>query len=168
MSNPILDQAKAAYTAKINPKLMPAINKTVDAGKDLMFDKATFHMTQKAMAQTDPDALGQSFAGLAMLLRSHNPKVPPDIIIPAASFIMYAGLQFMEDGGAIKVDKPFLATAQKALGRKLLELFGATPDKIQQMLANKNGGAQPAAANASQPPAPPAAPPTGIIAQGAA
>lgn len=158
MTNPILDQVKNDYTSKLNPKLLPAINKTVDAGKDLMYDKSTVHMTMKAMEQTDPDKLGQSFGGVAWFVHSNNPKIPPEVIIPAGTLIMLAGLQFMEDAGAIKVDKPFLATAQKSLGGALMQLFGATPDKIQQLRdRNKTGDVE----------TPPQAPPSAGILAGA-
>lgn len=152
--NQLLQQAEQGIMAHAHPGLVPAIQHVVQAGKRLMFGEQTRHMLFKALAQGAPDKIGQSFAGMTVILYAHAGKnIPMEVLIPAGTILLCEGLQFLEDAGKAKIDANYLATAEKAMGEMLLRLFHATPDVISK--AAMAAGAKPAGQ--------PAAPAPGII-----
>lgn len=145
MTNPILDKAKSAILAKVDPRLQPTIQKIVSAGEAIMYSEQTRHMFIAAIKQTDAAKIGASFAGLAILtFKQAGKELPMKALIPAATILLCEGLQFMEDSGSVKVDSEFLAMSAKAMGEKLLELLKSTPDKLQGMVNQTKGSQQPA------------------------
>lgn len=158
--NPLLQQAEQDVMAHAHPGLAPAIQHVVQAGKQLMFGPQTRHMFLKAIAQVDPTKVGQSFAGMTVILYAQSgKKIPIQVLIPAGTILLCEGLQVMQETGKVNVDANYLAAAEKAMGEMLLRLFKATPDKINQ--AAVAAGAKPAGQTAQ--PAPPAQPAAGII-----
>jgi hypothetical protein len=152
--NPLLQQAEQETLAKANPQLAPAIQHVVQVGKQLMFGQQTRHMLFKALAQLDPDKIGQSFAGMAVMLYAQGgKKIPMQVLIPAATILLCEGLQFLEDSGKQKIDANYLAAAEKAMGEMLLRLFHATPEVINKIAvaAGAKSGAAPQAAPPSAP-----------------
>jgi len=140
--NPILEKTKAETLKRADPRLVPVIEKTVEAGKKIMYSPETREFTLQAMASPDPEAIGAAVAKLAALLfnQSQN-KLPPEVLIPACTILLCEGLQFMEDGGGARVDANLLAACTKAMGSAVLQMFGVTPDRIQGMMGK---GGQPA------------------------
>jgi hypothetical protein len=155
--NPILQQAESAVRQKVDQRLLPAINTLFNAGKALMYDPKTRHMSMAAMKQTDPSKVGASFGALSVILHSQHKNVPMQVVIPTAQLLLCEGLQFMEDGGVVKVSADFLAAATKAMFSQIMQTIKATPQNLQAMINAKKaqGSAAPAGASA----------PTGIISQ---
>jgi len=154
--NRVLEQAKSDILKEVVPHLVQLINDLTDTGKSIMYDETTRHMTTKALRQTDPAKIGESFAGLTLIVHGQNPGVPMNVILPTAMMLLCEGLNSMEEAGVVKVDKPFLAAATKSMYKVLMEELQATPDKLQGMV-DKEKSAQPS----------PATPQPGILAQGA-
>jgi hypothetical protein len=168
--NPILQKTQDATLAKADPRLRPVIQKVVEAGKKLLYSDQTRKMVVSQLHQgTDPESIGAGVAKLfGVLFHQSKNTIPMQAGIPAATLLLCEVLQFMEDGGAVKVDANFLAECTKAMGSAILQMLGITPDKLQGMV-DKAKGAQ--AGAPGQPAAGvPAAPPPGIVAgaQGAA
>jgi hypothetical protein len=161
----LLLKAQAAIMQKTDPRLAPAIKKTVAAGQEVMYSPHTRQMTVRALGQAkDPEAIGQAVAKLVGVLFNQSHKtLPMQVLVPAATLLLFEGLQFMEDAGAIKITPNFLAECTKSMGSSVLQLFGVTPDKLQSMVNQNKPGAQSAQpappAQASQPNAP-----SGIVA----
>ena len=156
--NQLLANTKSAILKKADPRLVPAIDKTVTAGQKVMYADSTRQMLKAQLGKgNDPETIGAGIAKLAGILYNQSKKqLPPQILIPASTVLLCEGLQFLEDAGTVKVDANFLAECTKAMGSALAQLFGATPDKLQGMV-NQAQSQQPA--QGAQP-----APPAGIVA----
>lgn len=156
--NALLAKTKAAVLSKADPRLVPAINKTVAAGVKVLNAPQTQQMVKQQLGNgDDPETIGAGIAKIAGILFNQSKKqLPPQILMPASALLLCEGLEALEEIGKVKVDANFLAECTKSMGSSLAQLFGATPDKLQGMM-NKTQGAQPMAQPA------PAAPP-GIVA----
>lgn len=151
---PILETTKKQMLAKVDKRLHPLVMDLVDDGKEMMWDAKTRHMAAKALAQTSPTDIGNSFAAMTVVLHSQvGGQVPMDALVTAGILLLCEGLQFVTDAGTAKVDNNFLAAATQAFGEKLLELLKATPDRLQAEVDNHN-------AKQSKPATPQ---PTGIV-----
>ena len=158
--NPLLQQTHDAILKKADPRLVPVINKLVDAGKQVMYSPKSRDMMMKQLGDgKDPEAIGAGIAKLIGILYSESKKTAPiQALVPAGVLLMCEGLDFLEQAGAVEVTNDFLSQCTMAMGSNVAQLFGATPDKLQGMMDKAKPGGQPAAGQ------PQAAPP-GIIAQ---
>lgn len=151
--NDLMKKAAADRMAKVNPKLVPAVEKVVASGKKVMYAEQTRGMFLEAMkAGTDPESIGAAVAKLMVILQNQaKGTIPPEILIPAATLLLFEGLAFLEDAGMVTVDAPFLAECTKAMGSAMLQIMGVSPEKLQGMLQQ------------GAPQGQPAAPPAGIV-----
>jgi hypothetical protein len=167
--NPLLQQSEQQTLAKANPQLVPAIQHVVDSGKKLMFGADTRQKFFAVLQQQDPTKIGQSFAGIAVILFAQSgSKMPMQVLIPASTILLCEGLQFFEDSGKQQVNADYLAAAEKAMGEMILRLFKADPSKISQAAmaakqAGQQGGQAPAAPATTDAAPAPAMPSTGIV-----
>ncbi len=164
--NPILEKTRQETLAK-KPKLVKPIEKTVEAGKKVMYDEQTREMAvQQLSAGSDPESIGSAVAKLAIiLLNQAKGTMPMEVLVPAATILLCEALQFLEDAGSVEVTPDLLDQCTMAMTSALLQALGATPEQIQGYIDKARGGAQQSA------PAQPAAQPAGGIvsaAQGAA
>ena len=86
---------------------------------------------------------------MTILYQQSKKTMPITVMGPTAFLLMLEGLDFLEKAGKIEVTPDLLDEATKDFGSSFLQLFGVTPEKMQSMIAAKQGG-QP------QPPTPPA------------
>jgi hypothetical protein len=164
--NPLIQKAQAGFMAKVPQQYQQAVQKAVTAGKLVMYDKqkGLQMFMQQMQSGINPENIGAGVAKLiGILFNKSNKTMPMQVAIPAASLLLCEGLQFLEDAGKVKVDADFLAECMKAMGSAVLQVFGVSPQKLQQIVGSAQGGqpAQPA-----QPPQgamPPAPPPGGIV-----
>lgn len=162
----LLQDTVQATLQKAKPQYVSAINKVVAAGKKVMYSPQSRDMAMGELKQagSDPEALGAAVAKLIGILMAHaKGTIPAEVFVPASIILLCEGLQFMEDAGALKVTADLLAKATQATGSAVLQLIGVTPDKMHEILAKKQGAAQPAqpAAPVAQAPVQPA--PQGIV-----
>lgn len=162
--NQILEATKAAILKKADPRIVPVINKLVDAGQQVMYsDKTRGMMIEQLGDGKDPEKIGAGVAKLIGIIYGESKKTAPmPALIPAAVLLLCEGLDFIEQAGAVKVDAEFLSQCTMAMGSSLAQLFGASPDKLQGMVDKSGQGAAPPSAQPTAPP--PGAPPTGILA----
>lgn len=134
--NDLMTKAAADRMAKVNPKLVPAVEKVVESGKKVMYAEQTREMFLEAMkAGTDPESIGAAVAKLMGILQNEaKGTIPPEILIPAATLLLFEGLAFLEDAGMVQVDAQFLAECTKAMGSALLQMLGVSPEKLQGMM----------------------------------
>lgn len=169
--NPLLEQAKTQLLAKTDPRMRPAIDKTVQAGERVMYAPQTRAQLMAALGDgSNPETIGGGIAKVLGVLfhKTHN-TLPMQVGVPAATILLLEALQFIEDSGKAKVTPEMLAECTKAMGSAVLQMFGVTPDRLQAMFAGQGGQGAPAQAApppAGQPaPAQPApAQPGGIVA----
>lgn len=174
--DPLLQKTEQAIQAKVAPDSQQAFQRIVTAGLKVMYSPETHDLMVKQLgANGDPAEMAGAGAAklLGILFKQSKGTMPMSGAIPAATVLLCEGLDFMEKSGKVKVTSDLISAAMKALSANLLQLFGATPQKLQNILSNgaqadKNapqGSAQPPQATQAAPSAPPQqAAPTGIIA----
>jgi hypothetical protein len=158
--NKLLQQTVQATLQKAKPQYVAAINKVVLAGKKVMYSPQSREMAMGELkkANGNPEAIGAAVAKLVAILMAHaKGTMPPEVFVPAGTILMCEALQFMEDAGTLTVSADFLAQCTKAMGSALLQMLGITPEKMQQLVAQKQG--QPAQTAQPAQPAQPAAQP---------
>jgi hypothetical protein len=159
--NPLLEKTRAAILDKSQPQLRKPIEKTVEAGKKVMYDEKTRDMAvQQLSAGSDPESIGSAVAKLAAILFNQaKGAMPMQVLIPASTVLLCEALQFLEDAGSVQVTPDFLAECTMAMTSAVLQAFGATPEQIQGYIDKAKGG--------QGAPAQPAAQPSGGIVAGA-
>lgn len=160
-TNSLLQQTEQQVQAKVKPELKGNFDKAVAAGLQIMYGSKGGIVTQQLSKSQDyAHNVGEGVAKLvAILFKQSKGTLPMNIAIPAATVFMCEGLDFLEQAGKIKVTSELLAETTQDMSASVLQLFGVTPEKMQQMIAEKQGGAQ-----LAQPPAAPAMmPPAGIL-----
>jgi hypothetical protein len=160
--NPLLEKTRAAVLSNAKPQLAKPIEKTVEAGKKVMYDEKTRDMAvQQLSAGSDPESIGSAVAKLAAILFNQTKgTMPMQVLIPAATILLCEALQFLEDAEAVEVTPDLLAECTMAMTSAVLQAFGATPEQIQGYIDKAGGGG---AARQAQP----AGQPSGGIVAGA-
>lgn len=150
-SNKLLVDSQNKRLSKLDPKLVQSVKKAVMAGETIMYQSKNDILTQQLTKSNDvAHNVGEGATKLVTILYQQSKKtMPMNVMGPTAFLLMLEGLDFLEKAGKIKVTPDLLDEATKDFGSSFLQLFGVTPEKMQSMIAAKQGG-QP------QPPTPPA------------
>jgi hypothetical protein len=145
--NPLLQKTQDALLAKVDQRLVPVVNKVVNAGRKVMYSDASRGMAIQELKQaTDPEGIGSAAAKMAgVLFNQSKQTIPMEVLFPATMLLMLEALQFLEDAGTVKVEPNFLAECTKATGSAFLQLMGVTPEKLQELAAQRQQPQQPAA-----------------------
>lgn len=163
--NPLLQQTIDGMTAKISdPRLRPVVQKVVKAGEQVMYSPQTQKLLiQQMQGGGDPaENVGSGIAKLmAILMNQSHGTIPMQAAVPAATILMCDGLDFLEQAGDVQVTPEFLAACTKEMGSAILQVFGVSPEKIQQYMQGQGGQGAPAGDAAAMPAAP--MPPGGSI-----
>lgn len=141
--NQILENTKAEILKKVDQRLQPAVQKAVTAGETVMYAPSTRQDLIAALGDgSDPESIGAGIAKLlAVLFNKSQNTMPMEVGIPAAVILLCEALQFIEDSGKAKITPEMLAECTKAMGSAVLQMFGVTPEKLQQMTGKPMGGA---------------------------
>lgn len=137
--NPILEKTKAALMSKVDKRLVPVVEKTVEAGKRVMYSEQTRQMSVEQLKQAkDPESIAAAVAKLAAILFNQSKQtLPPNVLFPATMQLMLEALSFLEEAGTITVDETVLADCTEATGSAFLQMLGTTPEKLQGMVAKQ-------------------------------
>lgn len=148
--NPIIEKTKQAVLSNVDTRLQPVIQKLVEAGKKIMYSDQTRQMVMDQMKQgTDPESIGAGVAKLGGLLFVESKRTAPfEALSPAMVLLLMEVLGFLEEAGAVQVTPEFVAQCTQALGSAVLQMVGATPEKLQSMLGDSAAAGQ----SAQQPP----------------
>ena len=164
--NPILQKVEQAALAKVNPpQLAQAVNKMVGMGKHLLYSPNAQKLVKEELSSSAsiPDAIGEGVARiLGMIIHASKGTLPPKVAIPTATILMCEVIDLLEQAGKAQVTNQFVGECAKSLSSALMQLFGATPEKLQSLFNKaKQPGAQP------EQPAQPAQQPAGGLIQSA-
>lgn len=119
------------------PELQEAYDRVVLAGMKIMFSKDSHKLMLKELQKPGPvgQKLGQGIAGLMLILvKESNNSIPPAVLIPAGIQLMMQAVDFMRKTGMEKVTNQDIGDGMELMIMTLMEKFGASPEKVQQML----------------------------------
>lgn len=122
---------------KMPPELQEAYDRVVLAGMKIMFSKDSHKLMLKELQKPGPvgQKLGQGIAGLMLILvKESNNSIPPAVLIPAGIQLMMQAVDFMRQTDMEKVTNQDIGDGMELMIMTLMEKFGASPEKVQQML----------------------------------
>ena len=147
--NPLLIKTERAIQEKLKPQSVSAFQRIVTAGLKVMYSPQTRQMlARQLMSGGDPATVaGEGAAKLMGILISQSkgsmlqPAILP-AVMPAATVLLCEGLDFMEKAGKAQVTPDLLAEATHTMGTALLQVLGATPERIAQAKAQQQAALQ--------------------------
>lgn len=160
-ANALLQKTEQAARAKANPQEQAQIQKIVQAGLVIMDSDKTHQMVVSQLKTgTEPAAIaGNSVAKLMGILRSQSKgTMPMRPMMLAAIVLLCEALDRLEALGKVVISQDVITQATQDLYSSVLQLFGVTPDKLDEIVKKSQGQK----AQAAQPPQgamPPAPPP---------
>lgn len=149
---------------KIPPELQNAYDRVVLAGMKLMFSKESNNFVMKQVQSEGPigPKLGESIAGLMlMMFMESNKTMPPQVIIPAGLELLAQAADFLRKSKLAQVSNKDFGDATEIMMTIIMQKFGVTPEKMQQLFAQFNNQKANAAAGQMQAPAQGQQPPMG-------
>lgn len=151
-SNPMLAQAEQGIQAKVPANLQSALAKVIHAGVTIMYSPKIAQQRNEQLA-TMKDPVGSVGPGAARLMynlyQQSKKTIPIPLIIPAAMIISMEYLDLLAKAGKVQITPDVIAKSVQSVVQATLPLLGLTPQKmaqLQQMSAQKSGGAAPAPA----------------------
>jgi hypothetical protein len=139
----------ASATADNIPKeFQEAFSRVVKAGMKVMFSDETHElMLDQLEGEGDlAEKVGMAVAGMmAMLFEKSNGTMPSEVIIPAATYLLAQGADFLEQVTGEELTPDIIADASEVMIRQLMQAAGADPDKFTaglQSAADKIGSQQ--------------------------
>lgn len=165
LDHPLLRKTAEAVIDQVPKQLRRQLLNAVMAGETALSSKEFGPEIQRQMQREgDPaDLIGEGVAKLiAMIWMDSQGKLPLRILIPAGQVLVCTSLEFMIDAGVFDdVNSEDIGMATESYVMALLEMLGATPDKIQEYLSQ--AGALPQEGMPQEAPPQEAAAPAGII-----
>lgn len=155
----------------IPPQLQTVFDKVVLSGMRIMFDPQSHKMMLDQLNQPGPmdKRISDGIISLMyMLWTKSNHGIPPQLIVPATLVLTLRAFQFLQQSHDPEATPAVMGEAVAQAVQGVMDRFGATEDKLPQLV--KGQGAQPGAtapaAGAGAPPAAagaPAADPDGLM-----
>ena len=92
--NPLLQKTQDALLAKVDQRLVPVVNKVVNAGRKVMYSDASRGMAIQELKQaTDPEGIGSAAAKMAgVLFNQSKQTIPMEVLFPATMLLMLEAL----------------------------------------------------------------------------
>lgn len=124
----------ASATADNIPKqFQEAFSRVVKAGMKVMFSDETHElMLDQLEGEGDlAEKVGSAVAGMMiMLYEKSNGTMPGEVIIPAATYLLAQGADFLEQVTGEELTPDIIADASEVMIRQLMQAAGADPDKF--------------------------------------
>lgn len=137
--NPILTKIEQATLAKVNPPpLQKAVVKMVDMGKHILYspESRKLVMSQLNAPGELTHKIGEGVAKLlGMIIHASQGTLPPKVGVPAASILLCEVLDMVEKSGKAQITNDFVAKCMNEMGSSVMQLYGATPEKVQAMFS---------------------------------
>ena len=124
-----------------------AFARVVQAGMKVIFSKETHEDIVDMLSQNEGDIgdmLGNQIASLmAMLYKKSNQTMPGEVIIPAGTYLLAQGAEFLEKVTGEEMSPEMIAQAMQVMIEALMGAFGVEPQKFysvtEQALAKYEG-----------------------------
>lgn len=145
-ANPLLAKTEQAVRAKVPPDQMKAFEKIIAAGVKVMYSEGMHKLILQQFQSNDnpAEAAGEGAAKLmGILINQSKGTMPMEAGMPASDVILLEILDMLDELGKLKVDKNTLAEAAQSKASALMQLFGITPQKLDQMMAQAQQKKQP-------------------------
>ena len=141
----------------VPPEMMEAFERVVLAGKKIMYSPQMEDTINQELAGEGPieKKLAEAVAGLITILdRQAKPRIPVQLIIPAAIELVHDAADFVKSAGLVPDITPEqVKTATQLVTMVVLKVYGAN----EQQIADAMTGRAKQAAAAPEPAQPPAA-----------
>lgn len=151
LQDPILKRIEQGIEQAVPKELKKAYMAVVVSGMKIMFSKETSQFMDQRMQQSGDivQAVSTGIADLLMLIYGEsNRKMSIPAAMLAAFTLMAQALDYAEKVGAVEVTPELIDQCTEATWQAATTKFGITKDKIDQVIAESQGG-QP---QAEQPP----------------
>lgn len=126
------DMADAQASA-VPPNLQEGFSRVVQAGMKVMFSEET-HSTMMEYINKEGDLgknVGDGMAALMVLLyNKSNAKMPLELLIPAGSYLLWQGMDFIEKVSGEKMTPDIMATAFDEMVTVIMQKFGLDKNKV--------------------------------------
>jgi hypothetical protein len=135
---PILDKVQ------VPPNLKGIFDKAVLSGMRIMFDKQSHKMLLEQIEKPGPmpQKLGEGIVVLVyMLWTQSNKTLPPQIIVPLTVRLTVEAFDFLQKSGDPDATKEVLGEAMDVAVTGVMDRFGATQDKIPELVKQSQSGA---------------------------
>lgn len=134
----------AKATEKVPPKIRPMFDKVVLSGMRIMFDKSSHSMMLEALDKPGPLAKRMSDGMIQLMYlmwKQSNHTIPPQLIVPAAVVLTLKVFQFLQESKEPEATAQVLGDAMEQTVQGILDRFGATEDKLPELLKGEDPGA---------------------------
>ena len=144
-----------------DPKSQEHYEQVVLAGMEIIYADET-HPQILTMLQQGADAPAQILAQAASLIVTQideqaGGQVPENVILPAASEILFYLVELAVSAGLFEVNEQVIAEAQQLLAMQLAQHYGVPPEVVEQHIPGAGavmqaqGGSQPQSGQQPQP-----------------
>jgi hypothetical protein len=131
-------------TKMMPPKMRQAFERIVLAGKKIMYSKETQPVVDKFMNSDAPVAekLGLGVANIIVMIDNKaNGAVPKDILIPAATVLLFDAADFLRKTGET-VTVSDIGNAYEMMFFGIFQAYGMEPDQVEQVFDKMGGQSQ--------------------------
>jgi hypothetical protein len=122
--------------AEIPSNFQEAFSRVVKAGMRVMFSEQTHDLMIDQLSQEGDLAenVGKAIAGLMLLLyQKSNQTMPGEVIIPAGTYLLAEGADFIEKVTGEKITPAVMANAMQVMIDVLMEKFGVDPNRVKSV-----------------------------------
>ncbi len=119
--------------AAVPKEFQEAFTRVVKAGMKVMFSEDTHEIMLDALEGEGPlpEKIGSAMADLmGMLFEKSNQSMPPEVIIPAATYLLAKGSDFLEKVTEQEISGEDMALASEIMVQKLMTAFGIPEDAL--------------------------------------
>lgn len=140
MARPEGDELNADNVSKsieMPPELQEAYDRVVIAGMKVMFDQKTHGLMLQSLKGPGSlgERMGKGVAGLMLLLfKESNSTMPPQVMIPAGTTLFMQAADFLKKAKLEPIANKDIGEGMNVMIRTLLDKFGVTQNKIEQMM----------------------------------
>lgn len=132
-----IDAMVAKAKQNIPPKLAPMLDRIVLSGMRIMFDKQSHQMAMAELNKPGPMAQRLSNGIIAlvyMLWKQSNETMPPQLVVPATLILSLRAFQFLQMSKDPEATPQVLGDATHAAVQGVMDRFGATEDKLPDLI----------------------------------
>ena len=110
-----------------------SFSKVITAGMRVMFSEQSHDLMIEQLNQEGDlaDNVGKAIAGLMLLLyKKSNETMPGEVIIPAGTYLLAEGADFIEKVTGEEITPAILSSATQVMIEALAEKFGMKPEQL--------------------------------------